>query len=196
MIRGVLIDLSGTVHIGDAPIPGALEAIRLLRAEGIPFRFVTNTSRKTRAMLHADLADIGLDVPEEHIFTAPMAVRRYLERHRLRPCLLVHPNLVPEFDALPQDDPDTVVVGYAQDAFTYEALNHAFRLLKRGARLLATGRTRYFEGMNGLQLDAGPFVCALEYAAETQALVLGKPSTEFFLDAAGGTRGSDRNSVS
>lgn len=183
MIKGILIDLSGTVHIGDRAIPGALEAIRRLRQKGIPFRFVTNTSRKTRQMLHQDLMRLGCRVPVEEIFTAPLAVRRYLELHGLRPYLLIHPNLAPEFADLPQHDPDAVVVGFAQHAFTYAALNGAFQLLHNGAPLLATGKTRYFQGETGLELDAGPFVTALEYAAGTTALILGKPSPQFFLGA-------------
>ena len=43
MTRGILIDLSGTVHIGDRPVPGAVDAIRHLQRSGAPFRFVTNT---------------------------------------------------------------------------------------------------------------------------------------------------------
>ena len=34
-----------------------------------------------------------------------------------------------------------------------------------------------------MQLDAGPFVAALEYAAGAEALVLGKPSPAFFAAA-------------
>ena len=96
----------------------------------------------------------------------------------------MHPNLLPEFDGLPQSDPDAVVVGFAKDAFTYRAMNQAFSLLKKGVPLIATGLTRYFEGGDGLELDAGPFVRALEFAAETTAIVLGKPSPEFFVEAA------------
>jgi HAD superfamily hydrolase (TIGR01458 family) len=183
MVKGVLIDLSGTVHIGDRAIPGAAEAIRRLQERGVPLRFVTNTSRKTRALLHADLERMGFSVPQAHIYSAPLAVRRYLEEHGLRPYLLIHPNLVPEFAGLSQQDPNAVVVGFAQHAFTYEVLNRAFRLLKNGAPLLASGRSRYFQGGDGLELDAGPFVAALEYAAETESLVLGKPSPGFFLGA-------------
>lgn len=183
MIKGILIDLSGTLHIGDRPVPGAVEAIRRLQRAEIPFRFVTNTSRMTRAMLRESLQRLGCDVPAAHIFTAPLAVRRYLEAHALRPYLLIHPNLAPEFADLPQDEPTAVVVGFAQQAFTYERLNRAFRLLRHGAPLLATGMTRYFQGKDGLELDAGPFVTALEYAAETEALVLGKPSPRFFEEA-------------
>lgn len=184
MIKGVLLDLSGTLHVGDAAIPGAIEALSRLAGAGLIVRFVTNTSRKTRKMLHGDLVRMGFGMPEEHLFTAPLAVRRYLEANGLRPHLLVHRNLVAEYAGLPQDEPNAVVVGYAQDDFTYRNMNEAFRLLKKGARLLATGRTRYFEGTDGLDLDAGPFVTALEYAANTRAIVLGKPSADFFATAA------------
>ncbi|HLO25012.1 MAG TPA: TIGR01458 family HAD-type hydrolase [Geobacteraceae bacterium] len=183
MIKGILVDLSGTVHIGDRAIPGAVEAVRRLQGEGFPLRFVTNTSRKTRAMLHEDLLRFGFDMPVAHLFTAPLAVRRFLEMNSLRPFLLIHPNLAGEFADLSQQDPNAVVVGFAQHAFTYAAMNRAFQLLKNGAPLLATGKTRYFEGAAGLELDAGPFVDALEYASGTEAVVLGKPSARFFLDA-------------
>jgi HAD superfamily hydrolase (TIGR01458 family) len=180
MIKGVLLDLSGTLHVDDRPIAGAVEAVLRLERAGLKVRFVTNTSRKTRQMLHDDLIRMGFAMPIGHIFTGALAVRRYLEEHRLRPFLLVHQNLMEEFADLAGEDPDAVVVGYAADNFSYRNMNQAFRHLKAGARLLATGRTRYFEGKDGLMLDAGPYLAALEYAAQTQAAVLGKPAAEFF----------------
>jgi len=184
MIKGALLDLSGTLHVGNVALPGAVAAVRRLEGAGVPLRFVTNTSRKTRDTLHGELCRMGFDIPREHMFTAPLAVRHYLERNRLRPYLLVHPDLVPEYDGLDCENPDSVVVGDAEDDFSYRKMNEAFRLLKGGARLVATGRTRYFEGADGLELDAGPYLAALEYAADTSAVVLGKPSAGFFQEAA------------
>jgi HAD superfamily hydrolase (TIGR01458 family) len=180
----VFIDLSGTLHVGRQALPGAIEAVARLRREGFRVRFVSNTSSKGRRSLLAALQEIGFDIAYDELFTAPLVVHRYLQRHKLRPYLLVHPDLMEEFADLPQQDPDAVVVGCALEHFTYANLNRAFQLLNRGARLIATGRTACFEGRDGLQLDAGPFVAALEYAAGTEALVLGKPSAGFF-EAAG-----------
>jgi HAD superfamily hydrolase (TIGR01458 family) len=180
----VFIDLSGTLHVGRQPLPGAIDAVARLRREGFRVRFVSNTSSKGRRRLLAVLQEIGFDIAYDELFTAPLVVHRYLQRHKLKPYLLVHPDLMEEFADLPQQDPDAVVVGCALDHFTYANLNRAFQLLNRGARLIATGRTACFEGRDGLQLDAGPFVAALEYAAGTEALVLGKPSPGFF-EAAG-----------
>jgi len=41
-IRGVLIDVSGTVHVGDKVIPEAVQALDRLRASGIPVRNVVS----------------------------------------------------------------------------------------------------------------------------------------------------------
>lgn len=183
MIKGVLIDLSGTVHLDTQEIPGAMAALQRLEKSDLRVLFVTNTSRMTRTMLQNLLRDLGCPVTAEKLYTAPHAARRYLETHKLRPYLLIHPQLDEEFADLPQHDPNAVVLGLAETRLDYQHLNRAFRLLLEGAPLLAIGRTRYFEAKQGLQLDAGPFIAALEYAADTQAKILGKPSKDFFLGA-------------
>jgi HAD superfamily hydrolase (TIGR01458 family) len=183
MATCVFIDLSGTLHVGRRSLPGAVEAVGRLRRKGYRVRFVSNTSSKSRRHLQAVLREIGFDIALEELFTAPLVVHRYLQRHGLRPFLLVHPDLNEEFADLPQDNPNAVVIGCALDHFTYANLNKAFLLLKEGAPLIATGRTACFQGKDGLLLDAGPFVAALEYAANVEALVLGKPSPGFFAAA-------------
>ncbi|MEJ2137830.1 MAG: HAD-IA family hydrolase, partial [Gammaproteobacteria bacterium] len=44
----------------------------------------------------------------------------------------------------------------------------------------ALGMTRYWKAADGFRLDVAPFVKALEYAADCEAVVLGKPSADFF----------------
>ena len=114
------------------------------------------------------------------MFTATEALVAYLVRDRLRPFLLVHPNLDEEFKTLDRDRPNAVVVGDAAERFTYQRLNAAFRLLIDGAPLLAIATNRYFREADGLSLDAGPFVAALEYAAQAEAILFGKPAPAFF----------------
>lgn len=184
MIKGVLIDLSGTVYEGDTLLPGAREAVGRLQAAQMPMLYLTNTSRKPRGKILQRLRKMDFEVREEEIFTAPTAIQDYLREHRLSPWLLAHPDLVEEFSEFPSDQPDAVVICDAADAFTYENLNHAFRLLLDGARLLAVGDNRYFKEQDGLSLDAGPFVKALEFAADREAIILGKPSPAFFHAAA------------
>jgi len=183
MIKGVLLDLGGVLYVGDKALPGAKEAVKALNDADMPLRFVTNTSRRSRRSLVEKLSAMGFGVRPEQIFTAPLAVRHYLEKNRLCPYLIVHPALEEEFVGLPQNDPGAVVLGDAGEGYTYRRLNDAFRLLLAGAPLLAVGENRYFQQADGLSLDVGPFVRALEYAAGTEARVLGKPSPDFFLEA-------------
>ncbi|GLZ87134.1 hydrolase [Metapseudomonas resinovorans] len=183
-LQAVLLDISGVLCDGDQPIPGAVQAVRQLQDRGYPLRLITNTSRQGLTTIQRQLKAMGFEVQPEQLFTAPRAVRRYLQDHGLRPFCLIHPGLEEEFAQwLDQTDPDAVVVGDAEMRFDYEHLNHAFQLLIGGAPLICMGDNRYFRALGALHLDAGPFVRALEYAAGTTALVLGKPSADFFASA-------------
>jgi HAD superfamily hydrolase (TIGR01458 family) len=184
MIRGVLLDLAGVVYEGDHVLPGAIEAIGRLHAAGLPLRFVTTTTTKTKQTLLARLAGLGLGLTGEELFTPGQAARGWLTEHHATPELLVHPDLTEEFAGFPNQERRAVVVGDAGQNFTYDNLNRAFRALIAGADLLALAKNRTFKGDDGkLSLDAGAFVTALEYASGKQATVLGKPSPDFFSSA-------------
>lgn len=186
MIHGVLFDLEGVLCVGGYPLPGAREAMLSLRAAGIPMRFITNGTRMPRSAVIDRLAAMGLEVPFEHLFTPVVAARNYLLTRQLTPHLLVHPRIESEFADLLGSPPNVVLVGDAGAAFDYTALNRCFRLLLDGLPLLAMGANRHFNDNGQLSLDAGPFVAALEYAAEMEAVVLGKPAADFFQAAVAG----------
>ena len=183
MIHGVLFDLEGVLFVGGYPLPGSREALLSLRAAGIPMRFITNSTRMTRGAIVNSLEAMGLEVSTQHLFTPVVAARNYLIARELTPHLLVHPNIQSEFADLLGPPPDVVLIGDAGSGFDYQALNRCFRLLLEGLPLLAMGCNRYFRDSSGLNLDVGPFVTALEYAAELEAVVLGKPASVFFLAA-------------
>lgn len=184
MIRGVLLDLAGVIYDGDHALPGAIDAVAKLHGAGLPLRFVTNTTRKTKRKLLERLARLGLDIKEDELFTPASAARDWLAAHGAAPVLVVHPNLAQEFEGLPARARRAVVVGDAGEAFGYAHLNTAFRALIDGAELIALAKNRTFKDDDGkLSLDAGAFVTALEYASGQTARVLGKPSPDFFASA-------------
>ncbi|HEX2759674.1 MAG TPA: TIGR01458 family HAD-type hydrolase [Rhizomicrobium sp.] len=184
MFKGALLDLGGVVFTGDAPLPGAVDAIARLRGSGMGLRFVTNITRQPRRSVIAQLAQLDIGADETEVFTPAIAARAWLAAQNLTPHLLVHPALAEDFAGLSSGTADAVVIGDAGQDFTYDALNQAFRLLAAGAPLFALARNRAFRDSDGgLSLDAGPFVVALEYAAGRQARVFGKPAPDFFLGA-------------
>ena len=73
-----------------------------------------------------------------------------------------------------------MIVGDLGNRWDYDVLNRAFSRLMDGADLIALQKNRYWETSEGLSLDAGPFVSALEYATGREAEVVGKPAPAFF----------------
>ncbi len=180
MVNGVLLDLSGVLYLGDQPIHGSIEALVRLQATGLPILYVTNTTRKPRHQIWQQLDAMQFPIQEKDIFTAPMAAHAWLVSQTLSPYLLIHPSLKPDFADLTSENPDAVLVGDAAEDFTYAHMNTAFRYLIDGAPLIAMGKNRYFMEQDGLSLDSGTYVTALEYAAGVEAIITGKPAVEFF----------------
>ena len=184
-VKGVLIDLDGVMYVGDRPVPGADEAIRFLDDCGYPFRFVSNTTRKSRKTIAGNLARMGLDIPERVIFTPAIAAAAYIQKSGKHRCFFLLAgdaalDFGPACSSAPGEAVDFVVVGDAGENITYENMNSAFRSLLGGAELIALEKDRYWMAAGGLSLSAGPFVTALEYAAGKTATVVGKPSGAFF----------------
>ena len=186
-VRGVVLDLDGTVYDDHGLIPGAAEAVTALRSAGLGLRFATNTSRFPRGALVERLRSLGVHATRDEVITAPRAAAAWLVSHELtRISLHVAAATVEEFAAFMIDEqsPQATVVGDLADGWHVERLNRVFRHVLGGARLLAIHKNRYWIRGGALCLDAGPFVAAIEYATGVTAVVAGKPSAQFFESAA------------
>ena len=182
-LRALLLDLDGVLYVEDEPVPGAREAVAELRERGLALRFVTNTTSRPRRLILERLRRLGFDVaPDELSTPAALAVARCAERGRRRALLLVRDDVKEDLAELEDVDAgaEAVIVGDLGDAFDYAVLNRAFRAVIDGAELIALQKNRYWLRPDGLALDVGPFVAALEYATGADALVVGKPSEAFF----------------
>ena len=60
---------------------------------------------------------------------------------------------------------DAVVMGDLYRAYDWDRLNLVFSMVRGGARLIALHKNRTCRRDQGIALDAGPFVAAVEYAA-------------------------------
>lgn len=186
-IEGLLIDLDGTVYLGDRLLPGAADAIESLRRSGIPLRFGTNTTRMPRSAVVEGLRTRGLALSPDEIFTAPLAASGLLEKRGLWNVSLYLPEATYEdFDHFTLNDtsPQAIIVGDLGRSWSFDLMNRAFRQIRGGAEFVALQRNRYWETVDGPTLDAGAFVAALEFASGQEAILAGKPSATFFQAAA------------
>jgi len=185
-IQLVMLDLDGTLYWKGQMIPGALEAVQGLRDAGYRTAFLTNTDSVPPEAVQERLVKRGIEVRLDEIISPPVAVQRYLDSHPgMVSHFLVSESLKPMFAEYPQSDQqaDVVVVGDMGGKVTYRDLNTAFRLLHRGAELLALNKGRTIDKKDGPHLDTGPFVALLEFASRKTARVMGKPAVEYMESA-------------
>ncbi len=179
-VRGLLIDLDGTLYTESGPIPGARETLTCLETAGIPYRYVTNTTRKPRREIVRRLRELNFPA-REHLIFAPAAAANILLQGRRVHALVAEPLLEDLAGVILVDEaPEYVLVGDLGNGFDYARLNAAFRRLLDGADLVALQKNRFWQEADGQSLDAGPFVAALEYASGKTATVVGKPEPAFF----------------
>ena len=82
------------------------------------------------------------------------------------------------------NNPQAVIIGDYGKQWDFKTLNEIFIQVHKGADLIAMQKNRYWiTKEDGLLLDVGPFVKAIEYAAEKKALLIGKPSPLYFKSA-------------
>jgi HAD superfamily hydrolase (TIGR01458 family) len=186
-MTAILLDIDGVLHVSGDPFPGAAGAVRALRAEGHQLRFVTNNTTRARAGLARELQAIGIELDEDEISTTPIAAGKLLEGMRVlaltmssvRKDLAAHVTLV-------EENAEAVLLGGADETaetgevFAYENLNRAFAALREGARLVCLHKNRWWETTDGPRLDAGAFVAGLEYVAQLEAEIVGKPTAAYF----------------
>jgi NagD protein len=179
--HGYLIDMDGVLYRGSVLIPGADTFVNELRRRRIPFLFLTNNSQRTRRDVVAKLGRMGIEVEEEHVFTCAMATARFLAQQKPGGTAFVigegglltalHQNGYAVVDS----DPDYVVVGEGR-TFNLELVEAAVRMIRGGAKLIATNLDPNCPTQHGIRPGCGAMVAMLETATGVKAFSVGKPS--------------------
>jgi HAD superfamily hydrolase (TIGR01458 family) len=188
-MAAILLDVDGVLHVSGETIPGAVDAVKRLRAAGHRIRFVTNSTTKSRSDLGAHLRAMGFAIEDDELQTTGDVAARVLKGKRV--LALTMPGILADLVGLELIgmNAEAVLIGGADEGeetgrvFSYLNLNRAFLELQAGAELYCLHKNRWWQTADGPRLDAGAFVAGLEYVADTDATVLGKPSPEYFAAA-------------
>ena len=141
--RSWLMDMDGVLVHEDAPVPGADRFVARLRERELPFMVLTNNSIYTPRDLSARLRRIGLDVPEQAIWTSALATAGFLAGQRPGGLAFTvgEAGLTTALHeagyVLTDRDPDYVVLGETR-TYSFERVTRAIRLVLAGARFIAT----------------------------------------------------------
>ena len=198
--RLFLFDLDGVFYRGkESRVKiGGTKAIEALRASGRKLFILTNNSTDSAATVHSRLVSFGIPVKEEEVLTSGLLTAEYLkEKHGTVSYFLVgEEGLDAEMRRCGHrrtqgETANFVVVGLDRK-ITYDKLDHAARLARNGAGIVATHASRLYMYKTGPAMATGPLVKAIEYASKKRAIVIGKPSALMFsiaLHRAGAGRG-------
>ena len=179
--RGYLIDMDGVIYRGNKLIPGSDYFVQSLLEKEIPFLFLTNNSQRSRCDVVLKLANLGINVEIEHIFTCSISTARFLASQKPSGSAYVIGDaglLTALHDhgyAINDTNPDYVVVGEGR-LINFEVLEKALQLIMEGAKLIATNLDPNCPIDGGIRPGCGSIVAFLETASNRKALSLGKPS--------------------
>ena len=181
-----VIDLDGVMWLGDTPIDGSAAAVDRLLESGRNVLFVTNMSRLTLRDQTAKLARCGLRQPVRVLTSAVAAASLVEAGGRVLVCGgegIAEAVSARGAEAVSVFSPeceesgetyDAVVVGM-DSRFDYAACGRAMRAVRAGALLIGTNHDPTFPTPGGLEAGGGAVLAAVAAAAETEAVMAGKP---------------------
>ncbi|NLG26721.1 MAG: HAD-IIA family hydrolase [Chloroflexi bacterium] len=188
---GYILDLDGTVYLGDELVPGARDTLAWLRAHGRAVVFLSNKPLEPSAHYAAKLTRLGIPARAADVLNSTQALIQVLRSEYPGERLFVigEPSLWDElsgegFCLTRNLDEIGIVVAAFDRTLDYAKLNLAHQALVRGAHFLATNADRTCPVDGGAIPDCGPVIAFLETSTgRSVELVAGKPSRAM-LDAA------------
>ncbi|HHT49229.1 MAG TPA: HAD-IIA family hydrolase [Firmicutes bacterium] len=182
-IKTFLLDLDGTVYLGDSLFPWAPGFFQRLRELGKDFIFVTNNTSRRGLYWAEKLRGMGISLQAEQVFTSGEATRYYLKQNypEKQVYLVGTPDLEEEFAAdgfkLTTNHPSAVVFSFDQ-TLTYEKLRVACTLIRQGVPFIATHPDLNCPTPQGPIPDCGAMIAAVTAATNVEPKIIGKPYPE------------------
>ncbi|HMB50868.1 MAG TPA: HAD-IIA family hydrolase [Natronoarchaeum rubrum] len=195
--RGAILDVDGTIVLGDRSIPGAGDAIDALRNAGLELLLFSNNPTKRQDHYAERLASHDIEIDASRFLTAATVTAEYLADAHAEDDLLVigEPgltSLLRERDLALGAAPDEAdaVVGSIDRKFDYDQLAEALWALDDdGVDFLGTDPDVTIPSEDRLVPGTGAILGAISAAAGREPdRILGKPSeaaTEAALDRLG-----------
>lgn len=179
MFQILLFDLDGTVYKGSKAIQGAPEFFKNLQENKMPYLFLTNRCNRLPETISNHLNEIGIVCNKNNVLTSAHAAATVLAKKKVFAIgeigltQILKENQV----TITDQNPDAVVVGFDEN-INYQKLEKATRLIRNGAKFIATNTDACINTDTGISPENGPIVAALQYATGVAPEILGKPQPD------------------
>ena len=183
-MKPILIDLDGVLRSGNNVLPGIETFLSALEKIENPKIILSNsTLNSAKDMIDFfEMKNINIRIP---IITAADASLDYIKERYTKVAVYAVDKVKCLFeDYLDFENPQAILVGDLDKEWNYQIMNEIFRFIMDGRDFIAMQKNKFWTTpVQGILLDAGAFIKGLEYASGNEALLLGKPSPEYFKSA-------------
>ena len=175
-----IFDLDGTLFRGETPVPGAVEALDILRKAGSKIRFLTNNSGMTRDAYVQKLRRLGFEAEPSEVYSSAIGSVARLQKAGVRRVFVVgEPGLSQSLEEagfeIVGEGAEAVIVGICK-SFSYDLMNRALQCLLAGAQFFATNTDATYPMEGGRLIPgAGSLVAAVQTCAGRPPEIIGKP---------------------
>lgn len=188
-IKCVMLDLDGTVYLGENIFPYTLDFLKTLDELNIGHIFLTNNSSKSTDAYIKKFAKMGIEATNENILISSHAAADYINTHykNKRTFILGTESMQKEMMALGvnvvEDDPEILLAGF-DTALEYTRLTKFVNLVNLGLPYIATHPDAVCPAENGFLPDLGS-VIELIYACckRRPQVICGKPNEQILIAA-------------
>lgn len=183
-VKLFVLDMDGTVYLGDNLIPGALEFIR--QVEEDPTRdyiFFTNNASKVPAVYVEKLGRLGLWVEESKVVTAGDVCAEFLKvnypgaRVYLNGTPVLEENWKAKGICLVEEEPQVAVQSF-DTTLTYRKLERICHYVRNGVPFIATHMDTNCPTEYGFMPDCGAMCSLITDSTGVKPRFLGKPWKE------------------
>lgn len=183
-IKLFVLDMDGTVYLGDQLIEGSLDFIREVEAsEDRDFIFFTNNASKVPSIYVEKLHRLGLDVEESKIVTAGDVCAEFLLKNY--PDVKIYLNGTPLLEEnwkkkgiqLVEEDPDVAVQSF-DTTLTYHKLDRICHYVRNGVPFIATHMDINCPTEYGFMPDCGAMCSLITDSTGVKPRFFGKPWEE------------------
>ena len=187
-VEAVFLDLDGTIYLGGALIPGALDFLERCESKGVRRYFLSNNSSRSVAQYHDKLAKLGIPCSEDDILLSTHDLLAWLAEEGItRTYAVATEGMCAMIEAVGistrDDDPEYVVLGYDTEV-TYPKLETASVHLHRGVPLVASHPDMVCPSPDGGLPDVGAYLALFEATTGVAPdHICGKPNPGMILHA-------------
>ena len=190
-----IFDVDNTlIHDAEHPTPfeDALKLWNYLVEKRVTLAILTNVGRLSSRQVHQAIENAGFHLPVENVFTAGAAAAAYIyNRNPNARCFVIgeggaQEDFVARGLNVTNNPPIDYVAVAADRGMTFQELNFATKMVRKGAILLCISGSRDYPGVylgsEDVYIGERSITAAIEHATGAQSVVVGKPLPEMVLE--------------